>query len=465
MLVPGAGFISAVKSLIDFMRTLFAKARQIVNIITGIIDTFAEILAGNVAKVSSMVENVLAKFLGMAITFLAAILGLGKVGKKINDIIQKKIREPVSKAITKMMEKLKALMTKLGIFKFLDKVDEKIKAGKKWVDDKKEKVKEKATEALSKVKGFLKGMFNKYTDENGETHTLRFKDLELYRESVSKTLGNYLLEVKTEISKLPNADERKKHAKSVSDAFGYHKEIVTLIGETVKLSGGKYQGADAGFSPKDGEKLRVLLQKIANILKELPLKGNRKIIPKTKIAYKDGVADGINAKAVFISLDSDEAGSQPAGANSPLSQKIIDVVLKKKDNHNLVRGHLINHELFGTGVGTKNLAPIPKRANAHMLSKFEKDAKNLVHANHVISLDVSVAYGAPNDKQHGGKSLLQRELKAGTKMPVSVSFTLNQLDFTGRSNAKDADINKVQNWKYNGLSKKEDIPINHDDFF
>src|SRR5690606_15006743 len=90
MLIPGAGFISAVKSLIDFLRTLFAKARQIVNIITGIIDTFGEILAGNVAKVSSMVENVLAKFLGMAITFLAAILGLGKVGKKINDIIQKK---------------------------------------------------------------------------------------------------------------------------------------------------------------------------------------------------------------------------------------------------------------------------------------------------------------------------------------------------------------------------------------
>jgi hypothetical protein len=84
MLIPGAGFISAIKSLIDFLRTLFAKARQIVNIITGIIDTFGEILEGNVAKVSTMVEGVLAKFLGMAITFLAAILGLGKIGKKIN---------------------------------------------------------------------------------------------------------------------------------------------------------------------------------------------------------------------------------------------------------------------------------------------------------------------------------------------------------------------------------------------
>ncbi len=49
---------------------------------------------------------------------------------------------------------------------------------------------------LNKLKGFLGGLFNKYTDESGETHTLRFKGTDLYRESVSKALGNYLLEVK-----------------------------------------------------------------------------------------------------------------------------------------------------------------------------------------------------------------------------------------------------------------------------
>lgn len=42
MLIPGAGFITAIRSLISFVQTLFAKARQIVNIITGIIDTFGE---------------------------------------------------------------------------------------------------------------------------------------------------------------------------------------------------------------------------------------------------------------------------------------------------------------------------------------------------------------------------------------------------------------------------------------
>jgi hypothetical protein len=465
MLIPGAGFISAVKSLIDFLRTLFAKARQIVNIITGIIDTFGEILAGNVAKVSSMVENVLAKFLGLAITFLAAILGLGKIGKKINDIIQKKIKDPINKAITKMMEKLKTLMTKLGIFKFLDKIEDKIKKGKDWVDDKKEKIKDKAKEALNKLKGFLKNLTNKYTDESGETHTLKFKDTELYRESVSKTLGNYLNEVRTEINEITNADEKKKHAASVNKAFGFHRKIVDLIGETVKQTSGKYTGADKGFSPAEGEKLRGYLQEIAAILRTLPLKSKKKVIPKTKINYTDGVADGIHATASLISLDSDEAGSQPAGNNSPLSQGIIDIVLTKKDNHNLVRGHLINHELYGTGVGTKNLAPIPKRANSKMLNNFEKDAKNLVHSNSVISLDVTMNYGEPNDKKLSGQSLLKKKLPAGSKIPTSVSYDLKQLEFDGASNAKADTLNNPKKWKAAGTARADSITINHDDFF
>lgn len=465
MLIPGAGFISAVKSLIDFLRTLFAKARQIVNIITGIIDTFGEILAGNVAKVSSMVENVLAKFLGLAITFLAAILGLGKIGKKINDIIQKKIKDPINKAITKMMEKLKALMTKLGIFKFLDKVDEKVKKGKAWVDDKKEKIKDKAKETLNKLKGFLKNLTNKYTDESGETHTLKFKDTELYRESVSKTLGNYLSEVRTEINEITNADEKKKHAASVNKAFGFHRKVVDLIGETVKQTSGKYTGADKGFSPTEGEALRGYLHEIAAILRTLPLKSKKKVIPKTTIAYTDGVADGIHATAPLISLDSDLAGSQPAGNNSPLSQGIIDIVLTKKDNHNLVRGHLINHELYGTGVGTKNLAPIPKRANSKMLNNFEKDAKNLVHSNNVISLNVTMNYGEPNDKKLGGQSLLKKKLPAGAKIPTSVSYDLQQREFDGASNAKEDTVNNPQKWKPAGMAKADDIQINHDDFF
>jgi hypothetical protein len=282
---------------------------------------------------------------------------------------------------------------------------------------------------------------------------------------VSKTLGNYLGEVKKEINGLTNEAEKKKHLITVQSAYLKHKKIVDLIGDTVKKSGDKYTGADKGFSPAQGKELKGYLMEIADLLRTLPLKNNKKIIPKTKISYKEGVDDGVSANAALISLDSDISGSQPAGANSPLSQKIIDIVLTKSSNHNLVRGHLINHELYGTGEGTKNLAPIPKKANSAMLKNFEKDAKNLVHSNNVVSLHVEMNYGNPNDKKQSGKSLLKSKLPSGSQIPVSVSYDLQQLEFSGASNSKADKINDPKNWKQNGISKKDNIKINHDDFF
>jgi hypothetical protein len=467
MLIPGAGFISAVKSLIDFMRTLFAKAKQVIGIIIGVIDTFGEILAGNVSKVSTMIENVLGKLIGLAITFLAAILGLGKVGKKISEIIQKKIKDPINKAITKMMEKLKAVMTKLGVFKFLDKVNEKISQGKKWVSDKKEQLKEKATEAMAKVKGFLKNLFTKYTDPEGEVHTLKFKDTTLYRESVSITLANYLTEVELEIENLPNNSDRKIHKGTVKDVWTIHSKIVKRINESLYEDQGQYAGTDKSFGPKKGEELRALLKEIAEKLRTLPLKSKKKVIPETTIKYKESVEDGKWADAKLISLDSPYPGSKPTGSYSKLSSKIKDIATQKTGGHNLVRGHLINHELYGTGEDTKNLAPIPKQANSDMLNLFETDAKSLVHSNNVVSLNVKIKYGDPNDRKDGGKSLLKKKLPSATEIPVSISYNLAQLEYKGAANAKQTTINKPDNWEKSsrGLSKKGNIKINHDDFF
>jgi hypothetical protein len=374
------------------------------------------------------------------------------------------------------MEKLKSIMTKLGIFKLMDKIDQKIKQGKNWVeekkqkgkewlDEKKENVKEKAKSALNKIKGFLSGKKEKYIDDNGETHTLRFKDTTLYRESVSKTLGNYLGEVKNEINGITNDTEKKKHLKTVQSAYTVHQKIVDLIGSTVNKSGDKYTGADKGFSPSEGVKLQGFLKEIADLLRSLPLSNKKKIIPETIINYKPG-ADGVSAEAPLISLDSKYSGSQPA-VTSVLTQQIIDIVNTKSNEHRLVRGHLINHELFGTGEKVENLAPIPKKANSAMLNRFETEAKTQVHSNNVVSLKVDIIYGNPNDKKKNGKSLLKDKLPADTKIPVSISYDLNRLEFDGASNVKKEKINNPKNWlKKEKLGKEpHEIPISHDDFF
>jgi hypothetical protein len=47
------------------------------------------------------VEKVLAKFLSLAIAFLASVLGVGGIGKKIRNIIEKKIKEPLIRPLPK----------------------------------------------------------------------------------------------------------------------------------------------------------------------------------------------------------------------------------------------------------------------------------------------------------------------------------------------------------------------------
>lgn len=484
MLIPGAGFISAVKSLIDFMMTLFAKARQIVNIITGIIDTFGEILAGNVSKVSTMVENVLAKFLSLAITFLAAILGLGKIGKKINDIIQKKIKDPINKAITKMMEKLKSIMTKLGIFKLMDKIDQKIKQGKNWVeekkqkgkewlDEKKENVKDSIKENWSKLKGFVKGLFSSYTDDSGEKHTLKFEEKNgsfvLFRYSIASTLKGYLDDLETNNNSLNKTNSKYPVYKGlINKAKNKNIELEKLLQKS--------------FNQKNGEKVRAYLSEISELLKQLPsnISKNKAAIPEVKninwttvnntysmvkarsVISNLSSVDGESVNAPLISLNSKKyVGSEPSSSGSSEFWKNMNSskILFK----NRVRGHILNHQLFGTGAEVRNLGPIPIKANNDMKTVFENDAKDAVHSGDIISYKVGYTYGKPNDS--GGKI---SKYFPGITMPVKVNYDINKLILKENiDESKQETVDKPGSWKKDskGLKAKGSFAINHDDFF
>lgn len=460
MLVPGAGFISAIKSIIDFMRTLFGKARAIVNIIMGIIATFGQILAGNITKVSTMIEDTLAKFLGMAITFLAAILGLGNVGRKMNEIIQKKIKDPITKAITKIMEKLKSVMTKLGVFKLLDKIDAGVEKGKAWVEEKKENGKGKIKSYWVQIKNYIKKKFRKtYKEKDGSEHVLAFNEnLQLERHSVTRDLGNYLIKLKEQYGQ---NEQYKSHLKNAIDN---HRLIIVLIGATVELRDQEFEGTDKYFGKGKGEQLIVYLQKIAESLRNIPTLENSEkphILPKSsKIDYTPySTGDGEIANASLISLDSDHSGSA-ASKTSTLTDKLKKAVRKTTKKHpiKVIRGHLINHELFGTGTDIKNLAPIPSKTNNDMLEKFESNAKKLVHKGQVIALKVEYNYSSPNGKN------ASKIAAAGIPMlPDTVYYTLKALAYSNETDFSKESIANVENWK--GSGQRKSIPINHDDFF
>lgn len=492
MLIPGAGFISAVKSLIDFISMLFAKARQIVSIITGIIDTFGEVLEGNVSKVANMVEGILGKFVSLAISFLAAILGLGKIGKKISDLIQKKIKEPINKAITKVLEKLKTVMTKLGLFKLLDKGAELLKKGAAFVEDKKEKVKN----FFKAVVNYIKNKFKKqYTEKDGSSHTLMFNDnMELERHSVTRDLGNHLIG----LDKWVNVDGgfKKKDMDSynpyLKNSMTEHGKIRKLIGEAVKkVRGGEFEGPDKYFSQSVGTELNKSLSKIAGNLREVPALGRtaKAKLPKTIITYPSQTAggDGQVAEAPLISIDSKFIGSKADAAryDSDLTKNLKKAISEYRGGgYNLVKGHLINHELHGTGAEKHNLGPIPTSGNNQMLQDFEEAAKNKVHEANVIYYKVEYSYGPPkinidnvrkkvgyatNNKKN---AKLVTDLAALGDIPVSVKYHVESKFYKGKDDDTQDKVDQPANWTESPVHAKDvayknadSFSFNHEDFF
>jgi len=115
MFIPGAGFISAILSIYDTIMVFVNKIKQIIQVVTGFIDSIVAIAAGQIGAAATKVENALAGVLSLAINFLAGFVGLGKVADKVMAVIQK-IRAPIDKALDWLVNFIVNAAKKLGKF-------------------------------------------------------------------------------------------------------------------------------------------------------------------------------------------------------------------------------------------------------------------------------------------------------------------------------------------------------------
>ncbi len=113
MLSPAGAFIQAIIAIYNTIMFFVERIRQIAQVATAFIDGIAAIAAGNVAPAASRVEQTMAGLLTVVISFLARIAGLGKVSDAVLGLI-KKIRDPIDKAIDKVVAWIVASAKKLG---------------------------------------------------------------------------------------------------------------------------------------------------------------------------------------------------------------------------------------------------------------------------------------------------------------------------------------------------------------
>ncbi|MEM6344161.1 MAG: DNA/RNA non-specific endonuclease, partial [Bacteroidota bacterium] len=167
MLIPGSGFVQAIWGMWQTLQFFIQNIRDIADLVNTVLDSLGLISKGMIGSAANYVEKVMVKTLPLVFRFMAKLIGLGGLSKKIAKIMAK-LRKPVNKAIDSTIGKIarggKALFNKAK--KGAKKVWNKTKAGAK-------KLKAGATNLKDSVIKWWKK--RKPIKTQSGTHTLYFK--------------------------------------------------------------------------------------------------------------------------------------------------------------------------------------------------------------------------------------------------------------------------------------------------
>ena len=98
LLNPAAAFIKACKLIYDVVMFFVNNASRIAQFVNTVLDSVADVVKGNIGGVVNKIEDVLGQMLPIIIGFLASVIGLGGIGQKIREIVEK-LQKPFNKAI------------------------------------------------------------------------------------------------------------------------------------------------------------------------------------------------------------------------------------------------------------------------------------------------------------------------------------------------------------------------------
>jgi len=99
-------------AIYDIVKFFIERASQIGSLISAIIEGVAAIAGGAIGGAAKLIEDALAKALPIVIGFLANLLGIGDLAKKVQGIVEK-IRAKVDKGIEWVIMKAKAVAGKV----------------------------------------------------------------------------------------------------------------------------------------------------------------------------------------------------------------------------------------------------------------------------------------------------------------------------------------------------------------
>ncbi len=108
LLNPASAFVKAAMAIYDIIMFFVNQGSQVMELVNAVIDAVIAIAQGAVGGAAKLVENALVKALPVVIGFLASLLGIGGLAKKVQDIVEK-VRKRIDDAIEKVLQKARKL--------------------------------------------------------------------------------------------------------------------------------------------------------------------------------------------------------------------------------------------------------------------------------------------------------------------------------------------------------------------
>ena len=355
--VPGAGIVKAVIGIYDTIMFFIQKAKQIMQMIGNFLSSIGDIAAGNIGAAADALENGLARGLSLVISFLAQLLHLSGITKKIKDAIQK------------IRNKVDAVLAKVA----------------KWIADKAKKLFGAIKAGVAKLLEWL-GIKKIFDGNDGKEHKLYFGGGEtnpiLMVKSNPQAYGKFIENIQVDQNDTKRSDA-KKLALSITQDID-KKRIEPLKGPT----------EEAKEKSKEEKLIAVgkLLDKLAVPTKvlfgDISAAGEPEIKNTTQAA-----GHGITMTALKLNKNQKIKGSPPKGTMTA-SYEILN---RRRDEGNpassyYVKGHLLNENLGGKGEWI-NLTPLSRKGNSDHESQVESLVKAAFNSGAVVEYNVTAVYG------------------------------------------------------------------------
>src|SRR5262245_4728561 len=112
---PAGAFIQAIIAIYNTIMFVVERLQQIARVVAAFIDSIAAIAAGNIGSAANRVETTMEGLLTLVISFLARLVGLGRVSDAVVNIVNR-IRAPIDRALDRVVAWIVGAARRLGRF-------------------------------------------------------------------------------------------------------------------------------------------------------------------------------------------------------------------------------------------------------------------------------------------------------------------------------------------------------------